>query len=90
MANDPELHVLEHLGYVIECLAQGVNGEAKSELGSLVRALTADERYAISDASVKAGELDKALALLRANNGQRAASILARFSRGLWKRVLSD
>jgi|GEM_PF-3163165 len=89
MEHVEELHVLEHLGFVLECLAEDVRGEAKSELGSLARALESDKRYAIAGAQERAHKLSEALMLLRGDDARGAAAILARVSRELWKRVLS-
>ena len=89
MAEQAELQVLEHLGYVLECLAENVRGDAKSELDGLARALESDPRYAIEDREEKAVRINEALRQLRSDDALGAAARLSKVNRELWKRVLS-
>lgn len=86
----PELRVLEHLGYILECLAEGIRSDAKTELGSLVRALRTDERYAIADAPAKADALEEAREYLRGTDTREGVARVSRVNRALWKRVMEE
>lgn len=85
------LRTLEHLAYIIECVADTIPGEAKSEMDSLSKRLGGDPDLQF-EGSVEAREtMVEACGLFRAGTEQErreAVLVLVRLSRSLWKQVL--
>lgn len=88
MSDDGDLIAdLEHLSYVIECLATDVQGEAKYELGNLISSV--EGRSGSAEAGEVLDKLKTGADYLRRGRSERAASSLCQASRVLWKRVLN-
>ena len=81
------LKILEHLSYILECFLVCANGEAKSELDTLINRLDSDPRYAVGDAGEIALKLRRAVEDYSDGEERRGASLLGQVSRSLWKRV---
>ncbi len=86
----PYLRVLEHLAYVMGCIALTYLGEAKYELGRLADLVAADSRYAVAENMETAKQLRAALKLFYEDDGAlKAASMLWRVNSTLWSPVMA-
>lgn len=86
----PYLRVLEHLAYVMGCIALTYLGEAKYELGRLADLVATDSRYAVAENMEIAKQLRAALQLFYEYDGTlKAASILWRVNSTLWSPVMA-
>ncbi len=87
------LRVVEHLSYVVECLALTYSGEARSELIQLIQAMRSDPRYEIADSALVIEKLEEGLANLNRRSADdsdylRGIGDVVRVQRGLWKRAM--
>ncbi len=82
------LTTLEHLSYIIECVAKNCTGEAKSELNQLIENVSNLNESAIGDKSFVEDNLKEAMPLLRDSNKRHAVPCLTRVSRCLWKYII--
>ena len=81
------LKTLEHLSYIIECLACDFTGEAKTELGNLCNKMKSDAFFRLDDKNSVIGNLEKALDELIRQDKHGCSSTLGQISRELWNRV---
>jgi hypothetical protein len=75
---------LEHLSYIIECVAQECDGDAKFEWGCLVRSLKLEVEYQFSDSQQCATELQNALNKFEGEERKQGINELAAVQRKLW------
>ena len=84
-----ELTILNDLAYILECLAVGITGEAKTEMSALIGKLEkiedSSEAKIYEEAHRKIVEAYKCLSNF---DRDAAAGILSSISRKLWHRVL--
>lgn len=89
---NPILLTLEHQTYILECLADDIPGEAKTETDHLASLLESDARFALPGSGTAASELRKAGSEMRKREGHFCSgkSRLFQVSRALWKQVLAE
>lgn len=84
-----QLMILEHIAYIIECVALRYTGEAKTEIGALIKILEEIEQPAearwYEDARHRLGEVKDCL---YDSDVPGAAGLLSSISRLLWNRTL--
>jgi len=85
--NKDVLIVLEHLAYVLECLASDLTGEAKTELSRLIERV---EQLRIPQREVILGGLRESVEVLRKAGSRRASVPLGRVSRSLWNDITKN
>ena len=84
-----QLTILNDLAYIIECVALGYTGEAKSEIGALRLKLEGIENVAEAERYEEAYlKLDVVKNCYHNHDIHRAAGILSGISRSLWDRIL--
>lgn len=81
---NPNTKVLEHLSYVLECVAISSIGEAKTELDRLVHLVESDASFGIENRRAVASQLRKALSLYQSGDIAHGSSTLGKLSRELW------
>jgi hypothetical protein len=81
------LTILNHLNYIIECVALDYLGEAKSSLTDLCKHLESDSsEYAIENRKLMASQLHAVLEAYRHGDNTAAISLLVQINRSLWHR----
>ena len=87
---DPKLLTLEHLSYIVECLAENIVGEAKTELSNLSNKLKSNKRFEFQGCYSIAESLDEAESLLSNDMERTGTNIACKINRTLWKEVLEE
>lgn len=79
---------LDHLSYIIECIASDTPGEAKHELDGLIARMESDELQDMEDKEEIIKRLRNAEQMFRDDQRGRAASSINGTSRMVWMKVI--
>jgi hypothetical protein len=84
------IHLLEDISYIIESLANGYGGEAKTELLGLIRKLNTNPKFDIQNKDEIIATLDSAYHRLIDDNRAGAARIITNLSREMWNKMREE